>query len=309
MKRFVVVTAAVVLVGVALGLLFKQRQAARQTVAFSEVNTLLTNKCSGCHPGVVPSLDLTAKNAYASTVGIRSVEAPTLARVIAGDPDHSFLYLKIAGWPGNHGNPVVGARMPFGSGALKPDEIKLVRDWIREGARDEKGQTHSAGEVATPGTVTELAAAKAPQIVSGDAVIEGTITDAADKPLPGAYVSMLVIRKDLPGGEEHYRFGATDKNGRYRITGAPIGSIAVKAYAPGTVYVTHYLTTQSGKTTTVDVGLPKQVNGNPKIADAKIERVGNKLRLSMTVTGSALDRNYTLAVNAKSGDSFEIKAN
>ena len=277
-------------------------------VPWAQVQSLLATKCSGCHPGIVSSLDLSPNASYASIVGVRATEDRTLPYVVAGDPAHSFLYLKIAGWPGHQGTPVLGGRMPFGEGPLPRAQQELVARWIAQGAKNGDGQTVSAAEVPTPGTVNALAAASVPQVVEGNAVIEGTVTDVNDRPLPGAVVSMLVIRKDLPGGEEHYRFGTADAQGHYRITKAPIGRIAVKAYSPGTVYVTRYITTAKGAVTRADVGLPKEVPGNPKVTDAKVVRVGNKLRVSLNVSGSGLDRNYTLAVNSRSGDSVELRA-
>ncbi len=275
---------------------------------WSDVRALLSGKCSGCHPTVVSSLNLSADAVYKSIVGVRSVEDPALPYVVAGDPGRSFVYLKIAGWPGNHGNPIVGGRMPFGQGPLARAQIDLVARWIAQGAKNAQGKTVSADEVATPGNVAALAAAKVPQILQGDGVIEGTVTDAQHHPVAGAIVSMLVIRKDLPGGEEHYRFGTADAHGRYRITKTPIGRIAVKAYAPGTVYVTRYLTTREGVVTRADIGLPTEVQGNPKVSAARVVRHGDKLRISMHVAGTDLDRNYTLAVNAQSGDAVELRA-
>jgi Carboxypeptidase regulatory-like domain len=275
---------------------------------WADVRALLSGKCAGCHPGVVSSLNLSGDAAYASIVGVRSIEDPALPYVIAGDPERSFLFLKIAGWPGNHGSPAIGSRMPLGQGRLAAAQVDLIARWITQGARNGAGKTVSANEVPSPGSVEALAAADAPQLVQGDAVIEGTVTDSKHRPLPGAIVSMLVIRKDLPGGEEHYRFGTADARGHYRITKAPIGRIAVKAYAPGTVYVTRYLTTHEGGVTRADVGLPTEVPGNPKVTRARVVRVGGKLRIAMSVSGSGLDRNYTLAVNSQSGDAVELRA-
>ena len=275
---------------------------------WADVRALLSTKCAGCHPGVVSSLDLRPEAAYLSIVGVQAVEDTALPYVVAGDPGRSFLYLKVAGWPGNHGSPVVGSRMPLGQGPLAESQQNLIARWIAQGAKNGSGKTVSANEVPTPGSVDALAAANVPQVSEGDAVIEGTITDAKHRPLAGAIVSMLVIRKDLPGGEEHYRFGTADAQGHYRITKAPIGRIAVKAYAPGTVYVTRYLTTRKGAVTTADVGLPNEVPGNPKVTAAKVVRVGDKLRISMNVSGSGLDQNYTLAVNTLSGDAVELRS-
>ena len=74
------------------------------------------------------------------------------------------------------------------------------------------------------------------------------------------------------------------------------------------MYVTRYLTTREGGVTRADVGLPTEVPGNPKVTGASVVRVGRKLRIAMDVSGTGLDRNYTLAVNAQSGDAVELRA-
>ena len=277
-------------------------------VPFAQVQSILSANCSGCHPGVVSSLDLTAPQVYASIVGVRSIEAPSLPLVVAGDPSHSYLYLKISGWPGNGPNPIVGGRMPFGQAPLTHAQLATVAAWITGGARNAAGDTVSAGQVATPGNVTALVAANVPQVSAGDATISGLISDAQHRPRPGAIVAMLVIRKDLPGGEEHYLAAVTGDDGRYTIHGAPVGRVEIKAYATGTVYVSHLLTTVAGQATTADVGLPKEALENPTISNARVVRSGATLELSMDVAGSQLDRNYTLAVNPDSGRIFELRA-
>lgn len=279
-----------------------------RAVPFGKVQGILASSCSGCHPGVVASLDLTAPKSYTSIVGVQSTEAPSLPLIIAGDPDRSYLYLKIAGWPGNGPNPIVGGRMPFAQPPLPAADLATIRDWITGGARNADGKTVSAGQVATPGNVTALAQAKAPQAATGDASIAGTIYDVKHRPLPGAVVAMLVIRPDLPGGEEHYLAAVTGADGRYTIRSAPVGRVEIKAYGTGTVYVSHLLTTAAGQTTVADVGLPTEATETPTISAAKVQRQGDQLVLSMDVQGARLDRNYTLAVNPDSGRVFELRA-
>ncbi len=279
-----------------------------RAAGFTEVQSILSANCSSCHPGVVASLDLTAPKAYASIVGVRSTEVPSLPLVIAGDPDRSYLYLKVAGWPGNGPNPIVGGRMPFGQGPLSPQQLATIRSWIVAGAPNADGETVSAGQVATPGNVTALKRAAAPQVSEGNATIAGVVYDAAHRPLEGAIVAMLVIRKELPGGEEHYLAAVTDADGRYEIRHAPVGRVAIKAYSTGTVYVSHLVTTTAGETARADVGLPVEAFENPTISNARVARTGDSLELSMDVRGSDLDRNYTLAVNPESGRVFELRA-
>jgi hypothetical protein len=51
-------------------------------------------------------------------------------RVKAGDPDNSLLVQKL------EGKQKCGMEMPIG-GMLKPEQIKLVRDWIMAGAKND----------------------------------------------------------------------------------------------------------------------------------------------------------------------------
>ncbi len=88
---------------------------------------------SGCHGGATPQLgqDLTAGQARASIVNVRSVENAALFRVTPGDPDNSYLVWKIEGRP-----EIVGERMPRGRDPLPPEAINAIRQWIADGAQD-----------------------------------------------------------------------------------------------------------------------------------------------------------------------------
>src|SRR5690606_20860786 len=132
----------------------------------AQVQAIFDRSCVACHPSVVESLDLRPDASYASLVGVRAVEAPELVREIAGDPDRSFLWLKVAGLPGDpRRDPGVGGRMPQGQGPLSERELDTVRSWIEQGARTADGETVSADAVATPGAPlpVELPAATAPE--------------------------------------------------------------------------------------------------------------------------------------------------
>ena len=95
---------------------------------------VFTQHCalSGCHSGLHPSegLTLSSGTTFAETVGVASVQAPSLSRVAAGDPDSSYLVDKI------EGTQTAGAMMPLNGGVLTALEILLVRKWIEAGALD-----------------------------------------------------------------------------------------------------------------------------------------------------------------------------
>ena len=88
--------------------------------------------CLNCHfvggPGPMP---LTSEEvSYANLVNVPSVESPLL-RVAPGDPDSSYLFLKIIAAPG-----IVGDRMPPPpEAALTEGEIEAIRQWIAAGAQ------------------------------------------------------------------------------------------------------------------------------------------------------------------------------
>jgi hypothetical protein len=91
--------------------------------------------CGGCHTGggtsLPASMDLTPANIYASIVGVASVEQPTLKRVNPGNPDTSYVVLKLEGAAG-----ITGARMPFGGPYLDQATIDQVRAWVTAGAQN-----------------------------------------------------------------------------------------------------------------------------------------------------------------------------
>ncbi len=91
----------------------------------------LQESCASCHHSerTVPTLDLTAQAAYTNTVGKKSMFVEELL-VKPGDPDHSFLVEKIAG------KPRFGQQMPPYGRPLTPRELKLLIEWIKQGAKN-----------------------------------------------------------------------------------------------------------------------------------------------------------------------------
>jgi hypothetical protein len=93
---------------------------------------VFTPICVRCHSGAAApqGLQLDAAHSYALLVGVPSAEQPALDRVKAGDPDHSYLILKLDGAAG-----IVGAQMPFGGPYLPQSTIDVIRQWISDGAQ------------------------------------------------------------------------------------------------------------------------------------------------------------------------------
>lgn len=63
-------------------------------------------------------------------VNVASTERPSMKRVSPGDPNNSYLYLKVLGDGG-----IDGGRMPFG-GPFDPRMAPFIASWIEAGAPD-----------------------------------------------------------------------------------------------------------------------------------------------------------------------------
>src|SRR5262245_44927872 len=93
--------------------------------------------CTNCHNAAFSQfngsgLNLTHAVAYANLVGVASRTKPGTVRVVAGDPENSYLIHKLEGRPG-----IVGSRMPLNGPYLTAGQIEVIRRWIELGARND----------------------------------------------------------------------------------------------------------------------------------------------------------------------------
>lgn len=106
------------------------------TVSYQkDVVPVLEQNCATCHltGEEAGGMSLVGDAAIGFLVGQPSQEAPAIMRVAAGEPDKSYLVMKLEGTHIEHGG--TGAQMPFGGLPLAPEDIATVRTWIAEGAR------------------------------------------------------------------------------------------------------------------------------------------------------------------------------
>lgn len=275
-------------------------------VTYGQVQALFTTAgCAGCHPTVNSSIDLQPGASYASLVNRTALEDPHYAYIVAGDPSKSFLYLKVAGF-GAAGQ--VGGRMPFGKKPLSSAQISLLSDWITQGARGPSGSLPPKSTAVLPGERDQphLPVATTP---NGSGTITGSLIDQARKPIAGALVTLLLRGPSQPGGEEHYKVAQANQAGRYTLKDVPSGTFELKAYAPHTIYTSHFVSLEPGATARIDFGLATRELSTPEISHAKVTAdPGGGETLSMNVTGPNLDPNYTLVANPGSGKVFEVHA-
>ncbi|MGH7787952.1 MAG: hypothetical protein ACRERC_13860 [Candidatus Binatia bacterium] len=111
---------------------------ATQPASFALIqSTIFSPRCAipTCHDDGLESgdLNLEADEAYDALVGVEPeidvVREAGLLRVDPGDPDNSFLLVKLLGPPLGQ-----GGRMPLTGPALSAAEIQLITDWIAQGA-------------------------------------------------------------------------------------------------------------------------------------------------------------------------------
>ena len=107
---------------------------------FSEIQSnVFTPTCAtaGCHigAGAPQGLRLDATNSYGLLVNVASNEEPGLLRVAPGDPDNSYLIQKL------EGTAATGGRMPLGGAPLPQSTIDIIRQWITDGATDDRAQS------------------------------------------------------------------------------------------------------------------------------------------------------------------------
>lgn len=175
---------------------------------FSEIQTsIFTPNCASasCHAGGNPAADLSlaADASYASLVGVESSQDAAIQRVVAGDPDASYLIQKL------EGTAAVGSVMPP-SGGLAQATIDVVRQWISDGAIDDRVA------VITPVTLRA-------QIPESGAVLDAAPTRVIlgfDRELNAASVDSYTIAIESTGGDGRFDNGAT------LVTGSSLSVLA-----------------------------------------------------------------------------------
>lgn len=113
-------------------------------------DNVFTPICSKCHIGASApeGLQLDAAHAYNALVGVPSVEEPSLLRVNPGNPDMSYMVLKIEGASG-----IEGGQMPLGETPLPQATIDAIRQWITNGAPNVASATSAAQAFGVQDTV------------------------------------------------------------------------------------------------------------------------------------------------------------
>ncbi len=101
------------------------------------VARILEVNCGGCHDAETPNADLplTGPDVYAA-LGAPSTGRPDLLLVEPGDPERSYLYMKLVNTAGIDGSPMPTSPIS-GWRPLATADLEAIRAWILAGATDE----------------------------------------------------------------------------------------------------------------------------------------------------------------------------
>lgn len=99
----------------------------------TDVQPIFNRECTKCHgtKEKKSKLDLSASESYKALVGVPSREVPAMSRVKPGDPEQSYLWLKL-----DH-RAAEGSGMPKGfffAKSLSQKDLETIRTWIAAGA-------------------------------------------------------------------------------------------------------------------------------------------------------------------------------
>jgi hypothetical protein len=98
-------------------------------------NEIFNPSCalSGCHSAgsAAQGLSLAEGQAFGNIVNVRSSEQGSKDRIEPGDPNNSYLYLKVIGDPS-----ISGVQMPRFRTPLSQELQDLLKDWIEAGAEN-----------------------------------------------------------------------------------------------------------------------------------------------------------------------------
>jgi len=89
---------------------------------------------TGCHfgAGAPQGLRLDAASSFALLVGVASMEESSVLRIAPGGPDNSYLVQKLEGTASS------GQQMPLNAPTLPQTSIDVIRQWISDGAIDDR---------------------------------------------------------------------------------------------------------------------------------------------------------------------------
>lgn len=163
---------------------------------FSEIQAnIFVPNCAttGCHlgAGAPQGLRLDDANSYGMLVGVASSEKSSILRVAPGDPGNSYLIHKL------EGSASVGAQMPLNAPALDQATINVIRQWITDGAIDDRTPSSNAIKVTSLSPIPDSALTASP----------ANIVAMFDRELDVSTVNVMTFVLESSGGDASFSEG------------------------------------------------------------------------------------------------------
>ena len=108
-------------------------EGSRTEATLAEVSEVFAVSCafSGCHSGEDPVAGLSLEGDFAARiVGVASEQRSDLKLVDPGNPNKSYLLIKVRG-----DDAIISQRMPPGN-PLSAEQVEIIRAWIASGAKE-----------------------------------------------------------------------------------------------------------------------------------------------------------------------------
>ncbi len=163
---------------------------------FSEIQAnIFTPNCAttGCHLGAAApqGLRLDDANSFGMLVGVASSQESSILRVAPGDPDNSYLLRKL------EGSASVGAQMPLSAPPLEQASIDVIRQWITDGAIDDRIPSSNPIKVTSLSPIPDTALTASP----------ANIVAMFDRELDVSTVNLMTFVIEASGGDASFGDG------------------------------------------------------------------------------------------------------
>jgi hypothetical protein len=163
---------------------------------FSEIQAnIFTPNCAttGCHLGASApqGLRLDDANSFGMLVGIASSEESSILRIAPGEPDNSYLIHKL------EGSASVGAQMPLSAPPLEQASIDVIRQWITDGAIDDRIPSSNPIKVTSLSPTPDSALSASPT----------NIVALFDRELDVSTVNLMTFVVEASGGDASFGNG------------------------------------------------------------------------------------------------------
>jgi hypothetical protein len=163
---------------------------------FSEIQAnIFVPNCAttGCHlgAGAPQGLRLDDANSYGMLVGVPSSQSGSRLRVAPGDAGNSYLVQKL------EGTASVGAQMPLNAPPIEQASIDVIRQWITDGAIDDRIPS------ADPIRVTSVSPVPGAALTA----VPTSIVAMFDRELDVSTVNALTFVLDASGGDDSFGDG------------------------------------------------------------------------------------------------------